>query len=85
MEASIILEDNDMIDSSYQGLSILGGHRVKEVIMENNHIDTCGTWGIDIGTGMSGKLSLKGNSVSGGMILPVHNASDGVFVIQENR
>jgi hypothetical protein len=85
MDVTVIVKENEIIDSSYQAFSVLGGHWVKEIIMENNYIDTCGTWGIDIGTGMSGRLLLKNNNISGGMIWPVRNASGGVFEIQENQ
>ena len=83
MDVNIILSDNDIIDSSYQGLSILGGHRVDKIIMENNHIDTCGTWGIDIGTGMSGSMILKGNIISGAMTGPFRNVSGEGFLVRE--
>jgi hypothetical protein len=79
---TITIKDNDIINSTYQGLSILGGHRVKEIIMENNYIDTCGTWGIDIGTGITGTMILKNNNISGTMIAPFRNVSGEGFVVQ---
>ena len=84
MDVSITLADNDIIDSSYQGISVLGGlggHAVKEIIVENNSIDTCGTWGINIGRDIPGKLILKDNIISGAMIGPFYNApGDGMSI-----
>jgi len=83
IDITISIKDNDIIDSSYQGLSILGGNKVREIVMENNYIDTCGTWGIDIGTGITGKMILKGNNISGSMIAPLRNVAGEGFIVQE--
>jgi hypothetical protein len=87
MDISIVLTDNDIIDSSYQGFYVhgnLGGRFVKEIIMENNNIDTAGTWGINIGAGTRGRLNLRGNSISGSMIGPFFNQAGDGYTVQGN-
>ena len=82
MDVRIVLRDNDIIDSSYQALLVLGNYHVREIIMENNHIDTVGTWGISISGNATGKMELRGNIISGNMLGPLRNSAGDGFVIQ---
>jgi hypothetical protein len=85
MDVSIVLADNEIIDSTYQGILVhggLGGRAIREIIVENNYIDTCGTWAIDIGSSTTGKMNLKGNSVSGSMMGVFRNTSGSDFAVQ---
>ncbi|NLU51317.1 MAG: hypothetical protein GXX10_00380, partial [Clostridiaceae bacterium] len=55
--ADVIFSNNNIYDSSYQGISIHGPGTVSKLVFENNVIDGTGTWGIN---GVSGS---KGNAV----------------------
>ncbi|ROR27414.1 Ig-like protein group 2 [Mobilisporobacter senegalensis] len=76
INANISVEDNEILDSTYQGISIIGGSRVKSISLFSNIIDTCGTWGIDIASGISGIMENKNTVFRGNMINTLNNGSD---------
>ena len=75
MGADIILNNNEILDSTYQGLSIIGGHNIKSLSLFGNIIDTCGTWGMDIASGNSGTMNSVNSVIRGDMINSINNGS----------
>lgn len=74
--ADITLNNNEILDSTYQGLSIIGGHSIRSLSLFGNIIDTCGTWGIDISAGNSGIMNNVNSVIRGDMINSVNNGSN---------
>jgi len=82
MDARFVLRDNDIIDSSYQAVAIVGYYRIGEIIMENNHIDTAGTWAIHISGSTTGRISLRNNTITGDMLGVLRNSAGDRFTVQ---
>lgn len=81
IDIRIVVQDNDIADSTYQAISVLGGHRLKELVLERNRIDICGTWGVDIDSAITGTLTARGNFLRGKMLGVLRNASESTFKI----
>ncbi len=84
MNVYITLKNNEIIDSTYQGISIIGGRNVKSISLLNNRIDTCGTWGIDIATGISGVMENINSTIRGNMINTLKNSALSSFTINSS-
>lgn len=79
MNVDILLKNNEVYDSSYQGISVIGGHNVKSITLLSNIIDSCGTWGIDIAAGNTGNMTLTNIIIRGNMINSINNGSPSGF------
>jgi hypothetical protein len=75
-DASIMIQGNEVSDTTYHGLSIEGGHRVRKVFVENNRFESRDR-SVDIGTGVSGTMTVKDTVFSGAL----RNRSEMTFSI----
>ncbi|MDR2419344.1 MAG: right-handed parallel beta-helix repeat-containing protein [Treponema sp.] len=76
IDATIVIQGNEVSDATYHGLSIEGNHRVREVLVTNNRFESRER-GIDIGTGISGTMTVKDTIFSG----VLQNRSEATFTI----
>ena len=84
MNIRINITDNEILNSTNQAFYIhgaLGPRTVREINFENNYIETCGTWAVDIGGGVSGGFTRKNNTVSGSMIGQWLNKAGADFIV----
>ncbi|THF84130.1 RICIN domain-containing protein [Cohnella fermenti] len=64
MDADIVIQNNEAIDSTFQGLYISGPNTISNtgehhVLIRNYVIDGTGTWGINVAAGVSGGVQLE--------------------------
>lgn len=67
-KANNIIEDNLILNSSYQGISFGGGGRVNKVEMKNNLVLNSGTWGLEIAPSVNGTLVATNNLINRSML-----------------
>jgi len=79
--ANIVIKDNLILDSTYQGISFSNRGTVDNVLIEGNVIAGCGTYGIEIVSGASGSVVVKNNLVRNATISEIHNSSEKAFTM----
>ncbi len=80
-DAKVMVKDNLIMNSSYQGISFSNRGKVSEVTLEGNVMDGCGSYGIDALKNSSGKVCAKNNQITESMLEPVNNSSKEKFQI----
>jgi hypothetical protein len=79
--AQIIVKDNVILDSTYQGISFSNRGTIDNVVLEGNVIDVCGSYGIDIIKGAKGSIKGKNNLIQNMMLGDINNNELNSFVI----
>lgn len=79
--ASVIVRDNLIKDSTYQGISFSNKGTIDNVLIEGNTIDGCGTFGIDIAPGAKGAAIVRNNLIVNAMLDKINNSSNGKFTL----
>ncbi len=79
--AKVLVSDNLILDSTYQGISFEGGGIVKEVILQSNVISNSGTNGIEILQNAKGNLIGKNNINSQSILSDLSNNSEDLFKV----
>ncbi|MBB6634426.1 S-layer homology domain-containing protein [Cohnella thailandensis] len=64
IDADILIQNNEAIDSTFQGLYVSGPNSINasgahKVIVRNYVIDGAGTWGINVAAGVTGSVELQ--------------------------
>lgn len=75
INASIVFSNNDVYDSTYQGIFIEGPYTISNLSFTNNRIVGTGTYGINIRNTAVGSASFSSVSVSGTQSSPLYNES----------
>lgn len=63
LDGSIVIQDNSIVDSTYQGISFLGEQPASGLLLERNSVERSGTWGIATSGNISGTAALGGTIV----------------------
>jgi hypothetical protein len=80
--ADVIVQNNQIIDSTYHGILFFNEGLLEHVLLKNNTIDTAGTYGIEAGPKTKGKAVLVYNVIRNTKQGGIHNASGETFTIQ---
>lgn len=80
-KAEVIIKDNLISDSTYQGISFLNGGLVENAILQGNTISRSGTYGIEVLEGAGGKAHLINNSITDSMLDKISNKAETAFQI----
>lgn len=79
--AEVIVRDNVITDSSYQGISFGGGGEVTNVTIEGNAIENSSTWAIDAGADAKGSATARNNQMRGNGLGTVNNSNEDKFTL----
>ena len=82
--AQVIVRDNTITDSSYQGLSFSGIATVDDVLIESNTIANSGTWGVEFSSVARGGAVLCNNRIYGGMEGQINTNNGQFFSVTED-
>lgn len=63
--AEVIIRDNEILDSSYQGISFSGIGEISNVLIENNTIANSGTWAIESTSSVKCSVKIRDNVLTG--------------------
>lgn len=63
--AEVIVRNNEILSSSYQGISFSGIGDVSNVLIENNRIQNSGTWGIESTSSVKCTVKIRDNVMTG--------------------
>jgi hypothetical protein len=82
INASVQFSNNDVYDSTYQGIFIEGPYNISNLSFDNIRIVGTGTYGINIRNTAVGSASFSNVSVSGTISSPLYNESTNFTVIR---
>lgn len=77
--AFVIVKDNLILDSTWQGISFMNKGTVANVLLEGNTIEGCGSFGIDIASGTKGEAIAKNNLIRNTMLEKINNEAEKTF------
>jgi hypothetical protein len=81
--ASCTIRNNEILDSTYQGISFFNKGRIENMIIEDNMIDGCGTFGIEASKDVKGSVIIKKNKISNVKLGEIqNNAKDNLIIRQ---
>ncbi|ADQ08082.1 S-layer domain protein [Caldicellulosiruptor hydrothermalis 108] len=75
INGEIIVRSNEILDSTYQGISINGSNSLNNFTFENNIINQTGTWGINILSTAKGSGIFRNNTILNTKINEFFNGS----------
>ncbi len=78
--AKVIVKDNLIVDSTFQGISFANRGSIRNVTLESNAIVNAGSYGIDVLKGAKGNVLSINNYVEGSMLEPTNNSSEANFI-----
>lgn len=81
--ANCIVKGNVIIDSTYQGISFFNSGRLENMVIEDNIVDGCGTYGIEAAKEVKGSVTIKGNKITNAKLDKIQNNASQNFVIKE--
>lgn len=81
--ATCIIKNNEILDSTYQGISFFNNGLIENMVIEGNIINGCGTYGIEVAKEVKGSTLVKGNTISNYKIDKIRNNTDENFVIKK--
>jgi hypothetical protein len=79
--AKVVIEDNLILNSTYQGISFSNRGSVSDVTLEGNVILESGTYGIEILKAAKGSAYAKNNLIKDMMLEAVNNGSPKSFAL----
>jgi hypothetical protein len=79
--AAVIVEDNLILNSAFQGVSFENNGLISNVTMRHNVIIGADTWGVDVLRGARGSLTAYDNLIRGAILGPIRNGSEESFAI----
>lgn len=82
IDANILVENNSINDSTYQGISFFNGGDIRNTIVQNNEITNSSTYGIEIDSRLSGQIILKDNKINKSGIDDLINNAGDKFIIE---
>lgn len=82
--AEVIVRDNEILNSSYQGISFSGIGDVSNVLIENNTIENSGTWAIESTSSVRCTVQIRNNVMTGNAQGEV-NSNNGKNVVFDLR
>ena len=62
-QANCIIRSNEILDSTYQGISFFNNGLLENMVIEDNKIFGCGTYGIEVGREAKGYASIRNNHI----------------------
>jgi hypothetical protein len=81
--ADCIIKGNEITDSTYQGISFFNSGRLENMIIEDNSIDICGTYGIEAAKDVKGSVLIKGNKITNVKTGDIQNNAAKNFIIKK--
>ncbi|MFV0343934.1 MAG: right-handed parallel beta-helix repeat-containing protein [Anaerocolumna sp.] len=81
--ANTIIRENEILDSTYQGISFFNSGLVENIRIEDNQIKGVGTYGVEVGKEVRGFAVMKDNHISGSELDLVHTNENESFEIYE--
>lgn len=79
--ANVLVKDNLLMDSTFQGISFSNKGKVDQVILEGNVMDGCGSMGIDIAAGSRGAATARNNVIRNAMLQEIGNSAEDAFML----
>lgn len=80
--ADCIIRNNEISDSTYQGISFFNKGRLENMVIEKNKIDGCGTYGFEAAGDARGSVLIRGNQVTGAKSGEYNTNNNSNFVIK---
>lgn len=81
--ANCVVRNNQILDSTYQGISFYNTGNVENMMIVENEIVDCGTWGIDIGDETKGSAVIRDNLIERAKAGKVNQQSQKNFTVLE--
>lgn len=63
-QAECIIRNNEILDSTYQGISFFNQGLLENMVIEGNKISGCGTYGIEVGKEAKGSATIRNNKIT---------------------
>lgn len=79
--AEVIVRDNVITESSYQGISFCGGGEVSNVTIEGNAVENSSTWAIDAASDAVGSATARNNQMRGNGLGTANNSNEDKFTL----
>ena len=80
---TVLIQDNLVLNSTYQGMSVMNSGLVSEIILQSNVFEDFGTWGMNVWAGTNGSMQLSNNSFRGNMVDKLFNGAPSTFILAE--
>lgn len=80
--ASVVVNDNLILDSTWQGISFMNKGTVSNVLLEGNTIEGCGSFGIDIALEAKGEAIARNNLINSVMLDKINNEAEKTFTLK---
>ncbi|HHU71558.1 MAG TPA: hypothetical protein GXZ21_05930 [Clostridiales bacterium] len=84
-QANCIIRNNEIQDSTYQGVSLYNKGLLENMIIEDNNINGCGTYGIEIGRETVGNATIRNNRITNAQAGDIYDNSNLNFQIIKDR
>ena len=78
-----IISNNQILDSTIQGVSFFNSGVVENVLLKENNIQGNGSHGIEVDSRLSGKMTMDNNTISDSELGDINNKAEDQFVIQQ--
>ncbi|GGI43762.1 hypothetical protein GCM10008018_03740 [Paenibacillus marchantiophytorum] len=75
IDSDVLIQDNVMLDNTYQGISIQGTSPVSKVLFKNNVIDKAGTNGLEAASTITGSVQVDNVIIRGAGVQDVANSA----------
>ncbi|NQX65244.1 S-layer homology domain-containing protein [Paenibacillus alba] len=86
IDSDVLIQDNIMLDNTYQGISIQGTSPVSNVTFKNNVIDGAGTNGFEVASTITGSVNVDNVIIRQARIQDVANsAGSNLTVVESGR
>ena len=84
-QANCIIRNNEILDSTYQGVSFYNKGLLENMIIEGNNIYKSGTYGIEIGRETMGNTIIRDNRIKDAKAGDIYDNSNMNFQIIKDR
>lgn len=78
-KALVVVKDNLILNSTWQGISFMNKGTVANVLMEGNTIEGCGSFGIHKAPGARGRATARNNLIRSVMLEKINNEAENTF------
>ena len=78
-----IISNNQILDSTIQGVSFFNSGVVENVLLKENNIQGNGSHGIEVDSRLSGNMTMDNNTISDSELGDINNKAEDQFVIQQ--
>lgn len=85
IKASCLIKNNQILDSTYQGISFFNNGVTENVLLENNIIQSSTTYGIEIDRRLRGSITMNNNTITRSRLGDINNKAEDNFKIQKHN